>query len=100
MKQRGDYQEIANRVRTDMDGRGPRLRLSIVGYLIDNKVTPERVGGVDEWLDLVKTTVDYVTEDMEDYANTIENLTPPEKTDHPEEEVKDAYEIRKGGQYL
>ena len=100
MKQRGDYQEVANRIRTDMDGRGPRLRLSIIGYLTDNKVTPEVVGGVDEWLDLIKRTVEYVTEDMEAYALDVEKLTPPEETNHPEDVVKDAYEINRHSQYL
>ena len=101
MQQRGDYQQIANRIRTDMDGRGPRLRLSVIGYLTDNKVTPETVGGVDEWLDLIKRTVKYITADMEEYADVIENLEVPEETDHPEDEVKDAYDLRsRGNQYL
>ncbi|KKK40165.1 hypothetical protein LCGC14_3155410 [marine sediment metagenome] len=101
MQQRGDYQTIANRIRTDMDGRGPRLRLSVVGYLIDNEVTPDKLGGVNEWLDLVEKTVNYVTADMEEYATIIENLVEPDETNHPEEEVKDAYDINKrGSQYL
>ncbi len=99
MTQRGDYQTIANRIRTEMDGRGPRLRLSIVGYLTENKVTPDKVGGVDEWLDLIKKTVDYVTEDMEAYADTIAALELPDEVDHPEQEVKNAYDVR-SSQYL
>ncbi len=101
MIQRGDYQTIANRIRTDMDGRGPRLRLSIVGFLVDNKVTPDKLGGVDEWLDLVEKTVAYVSADMEEYANAVANLVEPDETNHPENEVKDAYGInQQGNQYL
>ncbi len=103
MKLRGDYQEMANRIRTDMDGRGPRLRLSVVGYLTDANVTPKTVGSVDEWLDLVKKTVTFVSEDMEGYANMVEALEPPEEGEEVEGgEVKDAYAIRKGsgGAYL
>jgi len=101
MLQRGDYQTIANRIRTDMDGRGPRLRLSVIGYLTDNKVTPDKCGGVDEWLALIEKTVAYVSADMEEYANFVENLVEPDETNHPEEEVKDAYDINKrGSQYL
>ncbi len=101
MQQRGDYQTMANRIRTDMDGRAPRLRLSVVGYLLDNKVTPEKVGGMDEWLDLIELTVNYVTADMEEYATAVAELDEPEETVHPEDEVKDAYTIKRdGGAYL
>ena len=101
MLQRGDYQTIANRIRTDMDGRGPRLRLSVIGYLTDNKVTPDKFESVDEWLKLIEKTVHYVSADMKEYATAVENLVEPEETDHPEEEVKDAYDIRsRGSQYL
>jgi len=91
MKTKADYQEIANRVRIDMDGRGPRVRLSMVGYLTDNDVTPESVGGVDEWLDLIKRTVDWIGEDYEAYVTMIENLDVVEGV--TESDDTDAYSI-------
>ncbi len=101
MLQRGDYQTIANRIRTDMDGRGPRLRLSVIGHLTENKVTPDKLGGVDEWLELIEKTVAYVTADMAEYADFVENLVEPDETNHPENEIHDAYDIHsRGNQYL
>jgi len=88
-----------------MDSRGPRLRLSIVGYLTDNGVTPETVGGSEEWLDLIDKTVTWIGENMEEYADTVANLEIPEETDSADDfGVRNAYddlrEGHKGDGYL
>ncbi len=100
MQQRGDYQAIANRIRTDMDGRGPRLRLSVVGLLTEAGIIPTEDFSAKQWLELVSDTVDYVAADVNAYADHIAELEIPEDTDHPEEDVKNAYEVRGGSQYL
>ncbi len=83
---RGYYQGLANRIRIDMDSRSPRLRLSVIGYFVDGGVTPKKVGGVDEWLEFVDKTVQFVGADFDAFANDIAEFVLPEKG----EDFKDA----------
>ncbi len=89
---KGDYQEIANRIRIDMDSRSPRLRLSVVGYLVDAGITPKKVGGVNEWLGLVRDTITLIGEDLDEFADGVENF---EVSDEVGDEDSDGYEILK-----
>ena len=98
METKGHYQDIANRIRIDMDSRSPRLRLSVIGYLVDAGVTPKKLGGMDEWLNLIKETITYIGEDLTSFAQDIEDLIPPEESDDDgADKDKDAYSILKDG---
>lgn len=77
------YQSIANRVRMDMDSRSPRLRLSVVGGLTEAGYTPDQD---DEWLETVENIVDFVGAEMENFADMIEGLTPPDKIDDDDDD--------------
>ena len=75
---RGYYQGLANRMRIDMDSRSPRLRLSVVGYLVDGGVTPEKMGGTTEWLELVDKTIEFIGADLADLVGEIAEFELPE----------------------
>ncbi len=81
---RGYYQGLANRVRIDMDSRSPRLRLSVLGYLVDAGVTPEKVGTTDEWLEFLDKAVDFVGADLAEFADDIAEFELPEKSEDDE----------------
>lgn len=95
MENRGYYQGIANRTRIDMDSRSPRLRLSIIGFLAEAGVTPKKMRGPEEWLNLVKSIVNYVGEEHEAFAEGVEKLVVPEEGTN--DEPANAYDIMKAG---
>jgi hypothetical protein len=72
----------------------------VVGLLTDAGIIPTDDFSVEQWLELVSDTVDYVSEDFEAYADAVSELPIPEEVDHDEEDVKDAYEARASNQYL
>ena len=74
---RGYYQGLANRMRIDMDSRSPRLRLSVVGYLVDGGVTPEKVGTTAEWLAFVDKTIEFIGADLADLVGEIAEFELP-----------------------
>ena len=75
---RGYYQGLANRMRIDMDSRSPRLRLSVIGYLVDGGVTPEKMGTTAEWLAFVDKTIEFIGADLADLVGEIAEFELPE----------------------
>ena len=90
---RGYYQGLANRIRIDMDSRSPRLRLSALAYLVEAGITPDSVGSVQDWLDLLESTVKYIGEDFESYVESVETFKLPEPDDDKDEKDKNGYSI-------
>jgi len=86
---RGYYQGLANRMRIDMDSRSPRLRLSVVGYLVDGGVTPEKVGTTAEWLAFVDKTIEFIGADLADLVGEIAEFELPEDGEKGEEKGED-----------
>ncbi len=84
------YLEVANRLRVEMDGRSPRLRLSLIAALTDAGYLPTTD---DAWLDNMKTMLEWVSEEADGFMTMIEEL----KVIEPKENEKDqnAYSILK-----
>jgi hypothetical protein len=84
---RGYYQGLANRIRIDMDSRSPRLRLSVIGYLVDGGITPKSVGSASEWLEFIEKTVTFVGADLVEFVDDIAEFELPEKSEHGEADI-------------
>ncbi len=91
MEEKGYYQGVANRIRIDMDSRSPRLRLSVLGILLENGVTPEAMGGIDEWGEFFRDVLTVVGGGLDEFADEIQGF----EEDEPDTDVKDAYDILK-----
>lgn len=70
----------------EMDARSPRLRLSVVGYLLDAKAIP-----LD--LELVDEIVQYVSKDTAAYADDVAAIQDPEEEKEEPNQTKSAYDI-------
>lgn len=71
----------------EMDKRSPRLRLSIIGYLLD--------AGRDPDLKVVDELVTYVAEDTSAYADDVSKISDPDEDNTIKDvadQTKNAYE--------
>lgn len=74
MDNKNYYQDVANRIRIDMDSRSPRLRLSVLGLLLDAGVKPDIGHGEDKWALFYQGIVEYVGSGLADFAISVEQF--------------------------
>jgi hypothetical protein len=79
-----------------MDSRSPRLRLSVLGLLLEAGFTPDKVGS-EEWTAFLEDIVDYLGDGLDDWANDMAKLEVPEEEGDKDDKLpgteKDAYRI-------
>lgn len=78
MESKGEYQGVANRIRIEMDSRSPRLRLSVLGLLLDGGLTPKKVGGTEKFMEFLDELVEYLGSDLSSFTEGVEGFTIPE----------------------
>ncbi len=95
------YKEKADVIRSEFDGRAPKLRLSIFAYLIEAGVKPDDVNTTEDFVALMREVTDFVSGDVEEYAVTvseIEDQTPePPSTSIIELDENSPYRDNEGG---
>ena len=86
MDNKNYYQDVANRIRIDMDSRSPRLRLSVLGLLLDAGIRPDKewYGVSEDWKTFFEELVDYVGAGLSDFATSVEQYVQED-----EKEIKD-----------
>jgi hypothetical protein len=76
-----------------MDSRSPRLRLSVLGLLLDAGFTPDKVGS-ETWTAFFEDIVDYLGDGLDGFANDVAGFELPKNEEGVKENPeKDAYEI-------
>ncbi len=78
------YEERADLIRMEFDKRAPKIRLSIFAYLVEAGVLGEGTMHVEEFMELMAKVNEFITEEVEEYAVSVADLEPDEKTDHPD----------------
>lgn len=98
------FADKANAVRSEFDGRHPKMRLTLVAYLVDAGFTPRNSDPVEieNWVSSVDTIMDWVTADMDDYVGMLPDLDG-EPTESAADIKSDGLVAKKdefGGTYL
>jgi hypothetical protein len=80
MESKGEYQGVANRIRIEMDSRSPRLRLSVLGLLLDGGLKPDlnREGATKEFMEFLDELVEYLGEGLSSFTESVEGFAIPE----------------------
>lgn len=93
MKNEGYYQRVANRTRIDMDGRSPRLRLSLIGYCIEQGIVPT--------VEQIEALSNYVSAELDEYIATILELpVVPDDEKDSDSDVRSGYDVMSRSTYL
>lgn len=74
------FEERADILRMEFDGRSPKLRLSIFAYLIEAGVKPDEINDIESFISLMHKVTEFVSEDIKEYANDVSDLEPEQVT--------------------
>jgi hypothetical protein len=83
------YQKVANHLRMEMDTRSPKLRLSVVGYLVDAGYLPSD----PNFLNMVREIMEYIGLETEEYLEGVAQLVDP--VDPIQADEPNAYDVLK-----
>jgi len=79
LEDKGYYEGVANRIRIDMDSRSPRLRLSVLGMLLEAGVLSKpEIGHGEEWIAFLNRVVEYIGSGLDGFATSIKEFEPEE----------------------
>ena len=89
MFEKPSQREIANEYRIQFAASHPRLRMSIVTYLMENGTVPNNTSmPLDEFIPIADGLVDWITAEGEDFYEFIEGLNADDDEDEDLAQLK------------
>ena len=68
-----DVREIADQYRINLDQRSPKIRLTVIMYLLENGIKPN-LDDPESFIEMARLLAIFVGEELEDFVNDIETI--------------------------